>query len=112
MGKAVTYSWADVGRGAPAVLLWLRLALCAAGRKVTGAFPWMAALCPSWVLVRHAVRAIVSPVYLTLLCSNAIVAGILLFQLNSAHKRVWSATPYLLPGLRLVAGLASLRRFA
>ena len=49
MSKAVPNLWPDVGRGAPTLLPWLRLALCAAGRKVTDAFPWIAALCPSWV---------------------------------------------------------------
>jgi hypothetical protein len=72
----------------------------------------MAALCPSWALVRDRGPAIGSPAYLILLCSNVIVTGILLFQLNSAHKRVLSATPYLLVGLGLVAGLASFWRFA
>ncbi len=112
MGKAVTYGWADVGRGAPAVLPWLRLALCAAGRKVTGAFPWMAVLCPAWVLVRHASRAIVSPVYLTLLCSNVIVARILACHFESEQREPWSATPFLLISLGLVAGLTSVWSFA
>jgi hypothetical protein len=104
VGKAVPYSWGDVERGSPPLLPWLRLAVCAAGHKVAGAFPWMAVLCPSWVLVRWADRAIVSPVYLILICANVIVAGILLFQFNSEHTGLWSATRYLLVGLGLFAG--------
>jgi hypothetical protein len=71
----------------------------------------MAALCPSWVLIRQADRAISSPLYLILLCSNVILAGILLCQSHTKHKELWSAFPYLLVGLGLVAGLASLWRF-
>ena len=104
MSKAVPYSWTDVERESPPLLPWLRLALCPAGRKVAGAFPAMAAPCPAWVLVRHASRAIVSPVYSALLCSNVILAGILLFQFNSEHTGLWSATRYLLVGLGLFAG--------
>jgi hypothetical protein len=75
-------------------------------------FPWMAVRCPSWVLARQADRAIVSPVYLILICSNVIVAGSLLFQFSSEHKGLWPTTPYLLVGLGFVAGLASLWRYA
>lgn len=112
MSKALPYSWLDERLGAPSLLSWLRLALGAAGRKVLGAFPWIPVLCPVWVLVRHAGRAIFSPVYLILLCSNVIVAGILLFEFDSAHKELWSAAVYLLVCLGLVAGLASFWRFA
>ena len=112
MSKAVPNLWPDVGRGAPTLLPWLRLVLCAAGRKVTGALPWMAVLCPSWVLLRQSGRAIMSPVYLILLCGAGSVAGILFFHFDTEHQASWSLTPYLLIGLGLVAGLASLWRFA
>ena len=108
MSKAVPYSWADVGRGIPALLPWLRLALCAAGRKVTGALPWMVALFPSWVLLRQAGRAIGSPAHLILICAAGSVAGILFFHFDTEHQVPWSLTPYLLIGLGLVTGLASL----
>jgi hypothetical protein len=94
------------------LLPWLRLALCAAGRKVTDAFPWIAALCPSWVLLRQGGRTIGSPVHLILLCAAGSVAGILFFHFDTEHQASWSLTPYLLIGLGLVAGLASLWRFA
>ncbi len=113
MSKAVTYSWPDVGRGAPALLPWLRLALRAAGCKATGALPWMAALCPLWVLLRQAGPAIGSPACLTLLCAAGTVAATLLFHFDSEHtESPWSATPFLFIGLGIVAGLASLWRFA
>ena len=112
MSKAATCSWLDMGRGIPALLPWLRVALCAAGRKVTGAFPWIAALCPSWVLLRQGGRTIGSPVHLILLCAAGSVAGILFFHFDTEHQVPWSLTPYLLIGLALVAGLASLWRFA
>ena len=112
MSKAVSYRWADVRRGIPALLPRLRLALCAAGRKVTGAFPWIAALCPSWVLLRQGGRTIGSPAHLILLCAAGSVAGILFFHFDTEHQVPRSLTPYLLIGLGLVAGLASLWRFA
>ena len=112
MSKAVPNLWPDVGRGAPTLLPWLRLALCAAGRKVTGALPWIAALCPSWVLLRQGGRTIGSPAHLILLCAAGSVAGILFFHFDTEHQVPRSLTPYLLIGLGLVAGLASLWRFA
>ena len=112
MSKAATCSWLDMGRGIPALLPWLRVALCAAGRKVTGAFPWIAALCPSWVLLRQGGCTIGSPAHLILLCAAGSVAGMLFFHFDTEHQVPWSLTPYLLIGLGLVAGLASLWRFA
>jgi hypothetical protein len=53
-----------------------------------------------------------SPVYLILLCGAGSVAGILFFHFDTEHQASWSLTPYLLIGLGLVAGLASLWRFA
>jgi hypothetical protein len=112
VSKAIPNLWPDVRREAPTLLPWLRLALCAAGRKVTGALPWMAALCPSWVLLRQGGRTICSPVHLILLCAAGSVAGILFFHFDTEHQVPWSLTPYLVIGLGLVAALASLWRFA